>query len=556
MLFQHRLIVDGAILATAVGMMDQATPNHQQQDFEGFGPQELVSAAADGVRSILAADMDGEADLDIIAAVFGDDKIAWYPNLNGQGDFGTEIVITVETNGPNSVFAADLDGDTDLDVLSASRDDDKIAWYENLDGAGSFGSQQVITMVDGALSVFAADLDGDLDLDVLSASHNDDTVAWYENVDGAGSFGPQQVISTPDQAILVLAADLDGDLDLDVLSASLTVNAAIAWYENLDGLGDFGPAQPIVDLADALEPGAVFAADLDGDLDLDVLSASWLDNKIAWYENLDGLGGFGPQQVISTEPYDPLGVFAADLDGDTDLDVLEASISSGEVSWFENQNGLGTFGARELIATGANGARAVFAADLDGDTDLDVLSGSDGEIAWYRNLGADGIGDACDNCPDAPNPEQPDLDLDGSGDVCDNCPLDANPSQTDTDADGAGDPCDCAPADSSAAPPAEVGLLTVAHLGSGAALLRWTAVPGADAYSVTRGELSQIGAGQYGDCLVEGLVTTDHVDADLPPSGTGFGYLVQGDSVSCGSGPLGYTAGGGFRINNDPEACP
>ena len=37
-----------------------ATPNHQQQDFEGFGPQELVSAAADGVRSILAADMDGD----------------------------------------------------------------------------------------------------------------------------------------------------------------------------------------------------------------------------------------------------------------------------------------------------------------------------------------------------------------------------------------------------------------------------------------------------------------------------------------------------------------
>ena len=41
---------------------------------------------------------------------------------------------------------------------------------------------------DGASSVFAADAEGDGDLDVLSASSYDDTVAWFENVDGLGSF--------------------------------------------------------------------------------------------------------------------------------------------------------------------------------------------------------------------------------------------------------------------------------------------------------------------------------------------------------------------------------
>ena len=86
-----------------------------------------------------------------------------------------------ERGSCTSVYAADLDGDGDLDVLSASSSDDRIAWYEN-DGAGSFGGMQTITTsANGANSVHAADLDGDGDFGVLSASWNDDRIAWYEN---------------------------------------------------------------------------------------------------------------------------------------------------------------------------------------------------------------------------------------------------------------------------------------------------------------------------------------------------------------------------------------
>jgi hypothetical protein len=80
-----------------------------------------------------------------------------------------------------------------MDVLSASEDDDKIAWYEN-NGSGNFGTQQIITTAaDGAQSVYAADLDNDGDIDVLSASY-DNKIAWYEN-DGSGNFGTQQIIT-------------------------------------------------------------------------------------------------------------------------------------------------------------------------------------------------------------------------------------------------------------------------------------------------------------------------------------------------------------------------
>ena len=95
----------------------------------------------------------------------------------------TERVISTNAAGAHSVFATDLDGDGDTDVLSASFGDNKIAWYENDGGSPPTFTERVIsTTAFGAVSVFAMDLDGDGNTDVLSASEVDDKIAWYENM--------------------------------------------------------------------------------------------------------------------------------------------------------------------------------------------------------------------------------------------------------------------------------------------------------------------------------------------------------------------------------------
>jgi len=352
-----------------------------------FSSQKIITTDADGAGSVYAADLDGDGDQDVLSASSGGDKIAWYENTGGS--FSSQKVITTNVNTPHSVYATDLDGDGDTDVLSASFSDDKIAWYENT--GGSFSSQKIITTdADGAGSVYAADLDGDGDPDVLSASASGNKVSAYDNqINEEGGFGGELTVSeSAERPRSVHATDLDGDSEPDVLSAS-ALDDKIAWYENqLSGSGGFGSQQVIVPFGSVEDALSVHSADLDGDGDNDVLSASRNDDKIAWYENT-GVVSFSGQKVITTNADGPESVYAADLDGDGDQDVLSASISDNKVAWYENTGG--SFSSQKVITTNANTAQSVYAADLDGDGDHDVLSasggGSDGKIAWYENTG-------------------------------------------------------------------------------------------------------------------------------------------------------------------------
>ncbi|MCD6364607.1 MAG: VCBS repeat-containing protein, partial [Planctomycetes bacterium] len=350
-----------------------------------FGPQQVITTDADSASSVYAADLDGDGDMDVLSASYNDDKIAWYENIDSAGAFGPQQIITVNANGAESVYAADIDADGDLDVLSASYVDGKIAWYENVDGAGSYSPERVITTTaNHTAGVIAADLDGDGDMDVLWSSYT--KVGWYENKDGKGDFGLQRVITSKAVGIqCVTAADLDGDGDMDVLSASC-YDDKIAWYENMDGAGDFSAQQVVTTSADWA--ASVYAGDLDGDGDIDVLSASYYDDKIAWYENLDGSGSFSAEKIIATDADGAKSAYAADLDGDGDLDVISAFGHHDEgIAWYENTDGGGNFGPKQVITTEVNRPMSVYAGDLDGDGDIDVLSGSyyDDKIAWYEN---------------------------------------------------------------------------------------------------------------------------------------------------------------------------
>ncbi|MGH0028316.1 MAG: FG-GAP-like repeat-containing protein [Myxococcota bacterium] len=377
----------------------------------GFGPAQPINTGANGALGLAVADLDGDGDTDVLSASFVDDTIAWYENRLAEpaGDFSTARVGSSGAHGARSVAAADLDGDGDPDVLSISQFDDKAAWYENRldEPSADFGPEQVLSTVeDGGTFVDAADLDGDGDLDVLTAAAFHSQVAWYENRldEPSADFGSRTVVSDQtDLAFCVRSADLDGDGDPDVLSASPD-DDKVAWYENrlAEPAADFGPQHVVSQLPDRAH--AVFPADLDGDGDQDLLSASEDDGRVAWFENRldEPSADFGPIHDLTLLAPGATAVFAADLDGDGDPDALSASLLDDRVAWYENRldEPSADFG-EETITAAALRAAYVVAADLDGDGDADVVSASeeDDTVAWYANPGTD--------------PEDPDSDDDG-----------------------------------------------------------------------------------------------------------------------------------------------
>jgi hypothetical protein len=336
---------------------------------------------APGTAPIHVVDLNADDALDVLRTTDNGSKILWH--RNDDGSFSESTTIVGQAGGIQSLFASDLTGDGSPDVLSTSLYTDEVAWYENTDGHGTFSEKNVIDP-DAArpVSAVAAKLDSDDDADVLVASSGDGKVVWYENTNGEGSFSDENVISTAVAgARAVYAADLDGDGDRDVLTASSSYGGSnkIAWYRNTAG----GFASQNVISQKLSGARSVFAADLDGDGHQDVLSASKNDGKIAWYENTSGYGTFSQQKVISTSAPGARAVYAADLDGDGDQDVLAAS---ERLVWYENTDGEGTFSNQKVIST-SGPFSSVLADDVDGDGNPDVLSVSveGNQVVWYGN---------------------------------------------------------------------------------------------------------------------------------------------------------------------------
>jgi FG-GAP-like repeat/Secretion system C-terminal sorting domain len=338
-----------------------------------------------GVYDVYAVDVDGDGDMDVLGAAESANAITWWENLDGTGLNWSEHTVDGEFSDALSVYAEDVDSDGDIDILGAARYDG-ISWWENLDGSGMNWTEHTVDGdYDWASCVYAEDVDGDGDMDVLGVAYYAHDITWWENLDGSGlNWSEHTVEGEYEWASCVYAEDVDGDGDMDVLGTAFVADD-ITWWENLDGTG-LNWSEHTLD-GDFDGAYSVYATDLDGDGDMDVLGVARDGDDIIWWENLDGTGLNWSEHTVESEFDGVRTAYAEDLDGDGDFDVLAAAYVADDITWWENLDGTGQTWSEHTLDGDFVGARSVYAEDFDGDGDMDVIGAARWEdtILWWEN---------------------------------------------------------------------------------------------------------------------------------------------------------------------------
>ena len=132
-----------------------------------------IATLASRPQQLVSGDINSDGRLDLVA--FDNDKLTWFENKSGAAvrDFESHLIANVALQ---SIHLADLDGDNDLDIIAATNVnfgspvvEGRIFWLENLDGVGDFSDRQSIANSDWFWigQLVATDLDRDNDMDLV-----------------------------------------------------------------------------------------------------------------------------------------------------------------------------------------------------------------------------------------------------------------------------------------------------------------------------------------------------------------------------------------------------
>jgi hypothetical protein len=268
--------------------------------------------------SVALADLDGDSELDLVV---GDDVAGVIAVRFGVGDgsFSKSANYAVDWDA-QEIRIADLDGDSVLDMVAVSWN--SAAKFYRGTGDGTFEAQVRIQGPSTPVALEVVDVDSDGILDLVTGGENSRIQVMLGT--GAANFAAPMTLISAENYYALDVGDLNGDGRVDIVTTDATNTLTVMMHAPV------GTAWAATDIPVGDGANGVVIGDWNNDGKMDLATAATNAGQVELLLG-DGSGTTFTKQAVDVTPA-PIWIVAEDLNLDGQVDLVVTHRDGGQVS--------------------------------------------------------------------------------------------------------------------------------------------------------------------------------------------------------------------------------